>query len=885
MAIYIENENFGYAVTTWADHAVVGNPDLLLYSVYSASYHTGSVAVYKYDTSADAHTLITTLYGKSNPGVLLLAAESGSGPGAGSVVSGSLRTEQNGLVRRTDFMDLLIDEGNYLLKEDDGFGCSVDLWDDTLAVGCKHYHHLVTIGSFTDRTSGSYVDVYNLDKLDPPPYTREVVVEAIGSHTSGSQVYETASIPPNYDAVYVLFTDTLPMAYDSRQVIDVIYPPVGGGLIYYARPTSAPSGSLAYRCGFDSEPLTTTLTNPHEQITSSFGHKVAVNENWLAVSTPEFDNARGAVCLYQKSTNSTFTTSSNNYVSWSLYQVISSSTSLPEDRFGWSIGLNKQSGSYSGSLIIGTARASSSIAHLFEFIPSTLSWSETYQFRPSAGEQYLTFYNSVPIASASGVNAADGYGSAVAIWDNTFVIGAPTDRIIYEYSGSSLYHQGAVYIYETCTDRSVGCKLMLKSYGNEKILKNNRLGFSVDVHDGKVIAGSPKTNALTTCYVQGTLTTNAMFLDGEDGVNGQFAYFQRNTSSTDWSLVNIYQTKKNYLSPYTKYGYDVAVHDKFVVVGSPLFLSTNTRLVDASGYSSTELDAISGKSYIYNFNNFHSQFYVGNVFYRNGLLVINTSGSSFENLFLDNRNSLDYQYSLDYRSKQTMYETQYICPIEPGEFNVSTNPTAITKSAVAFDMNGNGTFDFQDADVLLKYMQYQNTKFSAGGATNNWSQSLSYDDGERSFLQWSSDRYVGTDMLFSASFDHIDSTLKTTLDINSDQKIDLNDMYILWKYFSNRLTQRNYEKYITPMSQRTLYSDVLDYLNVQTGRGELPQIKPEFLNYAANSRNDPTGSYLAPYVTSVGLYSGTDLVAIAKLGNPVKIVPDFPHCFVLKLDF
>jgi hypothetical protein len=62
-------------------------------------------------------------------------------------------------------------------------------------------------------------------------------------------------------------------------------------------------------------------------------------------------------------------------------------------------------------------------------------------------------------------------------------------------------------------------------------------------------------------------------------------------------------------------------------------------------------------------------------------------------------------------------------------------------------------------------------------------------------------------------------------------------------------------------------------------------IKQQFLDYLPYSQQDPTGSYLAPTVTSIGLYNGCDLIAIAKLGSPIKITPDFPINFVVKMDF
>jgi hypothetical protein len=107
----------------------------------------------------------------------------------------------------------------------------------------------------------------------------------------------------------------------------------------------------------------------------------------------------------------------------------------------------------------------------------------------------------------------------------------------------------------------------------------------------------------------------------------------------------------------------------------------------------------------------------------------------------------------------------------------------------------------------------------------------------------------------------------------------------LWKYFIYRLTQKNYETWITPSSRKKFLSDILDYLNKKSMRNYAPAINQNFLEYARLSKLDPTGSYLTPIVTTIGLYNGCDLVAVAKLGSPIKITPDFPINFVIKMDF
>ena len=61
--------------------------------------------------------------------------------------------------------------------------------------------------------------------------------------------------------------------------------------------------------------------------------------------------------------------------------------------------------------------------------------------------------------------------------------------------------------------------------------------------------------------------------------------------------------------------------------------------------------------------------------------------------------------------------------------------------------------------------------------------------------------------------------------------------------------------------------------------------KPEFSVYEYSSSIDPTGSYLAPYITTIGLYDNNmDMVAVAKLATPIKSMPDLPVNFLVRID-
>jgi hypothetical protein len=267
-----------------------------------------------------------------------------------------------------------------------------------------------------------------------------------------------------------------------------------------------------------------------------------------------------------------------------------------------------------------------------------------------------------------------------------------------------------------------------------------------------------------------------------------------------------------------------------------------------------------------------------------------TSGSIFDGLFYNPVSTYTYEYDLQFKGQHTIFEKQIVCSINPGEFNVSTNPSAITITTSSLDVNKNRQFDFQDLDVVMRYMQYKNTSFLGVPISTDWSSSIVKADDEISLLNYyqSTTDSSNTALLTSESivkWEMTDTWMQNVLDLNEDNRIDIRDMNIMWKFFANRLTQENYATYITPSCHRKLFSDIIDYMNTLTQKNSKPQIKSDFFDYESSVAVDKTGSFLAPYVTSIGLYSGLDLVSVAKLGSPIKITPELPYNFVVKMDY
>ena len=87
-------------------------------------------------------------------------------------------------------------------------------------------------------------------------------------------------------------------------------------------------------------------------------------------------------------------------------------------------------------------------------------------------------------------------------------------------------------------------------------------------------------------------------------------------------------------------------------------------------------------------------------------------------------------------------------------------------------------------------------------------------------------------------------------------------------------------KYIKKLS--TLENgDVLDY----RFSGSVGTAKAGFEHYDLSGSVDSTGSFLAPFITTIGLYDDNcDLVAVAKLPQPIKSEPDMPVNFIIRFD-
>lgn len=670
---------------------------------------------------------------------------------------------------------------------------------------------------------------------------------------------------------------------------------------------------------------------------NTFGQKISINNEYIAIGCPytyQIDDSgsyQGAVYIF----------SGNPTLGYTFNTALTGSNRSNDILFGRDLKIDKGF----NKLIVGNGnynRLTGSNAYLFEFIDG--SWINTLVFdSPVKKTENLNFVDIQPYSSSYGL--PDGFGTSVSIYcssslDYSIAIGAPFDRVVSEYSGSACDKNGAVYIYDHqyCILRSGSIEsyvddgfVLTRVSGNDKTFKNNRFGHAIDLNNNKLVVSSPKyLSELPPDYYNDTVFVN-LITDhcSDEAYLGMIHIYERSEtestinyisgssalSSTNitgvvnvptWTEYATVKPKKLYGQPHCFYAYDVATFGDNLVVGNPIVLtiprvmlsSMNARpdilqpndlIVDVEPDKIKFVKNLQGNFNILNFIDYEAYHHIGNVFYKSGKMVTSTSGSIFDTIFETSIND-HYKYDISFKNKVRIYEKEIICTVNPGEFNYSTNPTSYNYYPISeLDLNHNGTFDFEDCDKILRgiYFKFTGTE-TWWDLFDNFSSTTDYDTTvENSLFNYyvtgSSSGQLLTAILTDSDKNLIINQLNSVLDINGDGIVDFNDLQILWKYFTNHLTIHNFSSYQTSKciaGPRATYSLALTYLHQICGVSSLPTILDTFYSGSTG----PTSSYLTPYITTIGLYNGLDLVATAKLGTPIKNLGHFPLNFIIRLD-
>jgi hypothetical protein len=101
---------------------------------------------------------------------------------------------------------------------------------------------------------------------------------------------------------------------------------------------------------------------------------------------------------------------------------------------------------------------------------------------------------------------------------------------------------------------------------------------------------------------------------------------------------------------------------------------------------------------------------------------------------------------------------------------------------------------------------------------------------------------------------------------------------------SRRVWSEQPTKYIR---KKSIMDDgqVLDFRYTGSYSGSNSETYAGFEHYDLSGSIDSVGSFLAPFITTIGLYDDNmDLVAVAKLPQPIKSEPDIPVNFIVRFD-
>jgi hypothetical protein len=127
------------------------------------------------------------------------------------------------------------------------------------------------------------------------------------------------------------------------------------------------------------------------------------------------------------------------------------------------------------------------------------------------------------------------------------------------------------------------------------------------------------------------------------------------------------------------------------------------------------------------------------------------------------------------------------------------------------------------------------------------------------------------------------------IEYNSTQTIYENEIFISvleneFNFSQNRtaLVDAEYETFNVTTHGQYSYSPQYNqsFTNLSSAK-----VNPLFHEYEVSASVDPTGSYLAPFITTIGLYDNDhNMVAVAKLARPMKSYPDYPLNFIIRFD-
>ena len=104
----------------------------------------------------------------------------------------------------------------------------------------------------------------------------------------------------------------------------------------------------------------------------------------------------------------------------------------------------------------------------------------------------------------------------------------------------------------------------------------------------------------------------------------------------------------------------------------------------------------------------------GNVFYKNGQIVVSSPLQKYNNLFISSSNESAGIFTVKYKGTHTIYENEVMVRVPKGACNISVNPSAVYRPASGLDNNCNE--DGKGAEQFNRPGDFRKSMFLSGSA-------------------------------------------------------------------------------------------------------------------------------------------------------------------------
>ena len=401
---------------------------------------------------------------------------------------------------------------------DDNFGSSVNVYNNTVAIGAKredsigtdtgsaYIYQLDPSDNLWKETKINPSDGASNDYFGPLDISGNILIvgspenDSLGANAGAIYTYY---IKPNTTSTTLAASDTA-SDFQFGDSIDMI----GNTIVVGANMANSLAGAAyVYRLDpSDNLWKETIITASDAAVGDFYGYHVAISNEILAISAIADDTAAtnsGSIYVYR------FDPSDNT---WKQTKLTASDPGA-DDVLGISLAVDNF------SIIAGSQNddngTDSGAAYLFRFDPSSNTWIQN---------KFL----------ASDAASFDYFGSAVGIENNTVAVGAMGDQ----------FNRGAVYLYRLDPSDNLWKETKISPSDTSG---NNDFGASLDISGNNLLVGAPRTDA---------------------GVSFQgSAYLYRyDPSSNTWteSIITASDPAMN-----DAFGTSVSIHGNNIIIGSP----------------------------------------------------------------------------------------------------------------------------------------------------------------------------------------------------------------------------------------------------------------------------------------------------------------------------